>query len=888
MSATPVVGELRCEHEVDPIGIDSPSPRFSWRVTGSRRGLAQTAYRLVVVEPGDSRQVVWDSGRVESDDVSHVAYAGPPLQSCRDYRWTVTCWDERGERMGAPNDACFVTGLLPPQRLSASWISMRDPVSYESTFDLPRGVHHTEYHAMYFRTDFTCEQPPVRAYAFMSATGLYELWLNGRRVGANLLDPAPTDYRHEALVSAYDITSIVGASNAVGVILGNGRCLGLHGFAKPAVFCEIQLVGRDGTRQAVRSGQGWFVGHGPLQNNGIYFGERYDARLESPCWPTPDGPQPPAPVEDALVVDGPALRSQRVDPIRIERELHAVRVSSPVPGIFVYDFGQNLAGFVRLRVRGPAGTTVTIRHAELLNEDGTINTSTNRYACATDVYILSGRGQETYQPRFTYHGFRYVEVAGYPGVPSDDSVVALFVHSSVERVGSFCCSDELINAIHRNTVWSQLSNLMGIPTDCPQREERMGWLGDVQVISETAILNFDMLRFYRKYLEDIRVSQHADGGLSNVVPEYWRLHPADPAWGTAYVTLLWNLYWYYGDTAILTEHYEAVKRYVDYLDSVATDGVVGQFSRFLFGDWCPPGCNLPKRTPIELTSTWYYYHDTLLLSRIATVLNRTSDRDHYTGRAEEIRAAFNTRFLTDRGYETIAMGPFDLIPGQTSNVLPLALNMVPPQRREAITSLLIESIAKHDDCHLDTGILGTRYLFDVLSAAGAADLACRIIRQRSYPGWGYMIDQGATTLWERWEKKEGTGMNSHNHTMLGSVDSWFYRVLAGLTPAEPGWKTVRYQPHPVGGVRHASASVETIRGRAAIAWVDSDGSFTCTVTVPAGATGQVVLPIGPGPTEVRQDGDTVHRTNDNGDERTYTATVRSGAYSFEVRGEDDG
>ena len=791
MGAIPAVGELRCEHETDPVGIDSTTPRFSWRIFGSRRGLAQSAYRVVVVEPGDASQVAWDSGRVESDEVSHVAYAGTPLESCREYRWTVTCWDEHGERMSGSDDAHFVTGLLPPEAFSARWISMRDPVSYESTFDLPRGVHHSEYFAMYFRADFACERPPARACAFASATGLYELWLNGRRVGENVLDPAPTDYRHEALVSAYDVTSIVDKTNAVGMILGNDRCLGLHGFMTPAVFCEIHLVGSDGARQVVRSGSGWFVAHGPLQHNGIYYGERYDARLAIPGWPTaeeapsagirppaePGGPERPAPADEALLVDGPPVRAQRIDPIRVDRELHAVRMGSPAPGTFVYDFGQNLAGFVRLRARGPEGTTVTIRHSELLNTDGTINTSTNRYAAATDVFVLSGRGLETYQPRFTYHGFRYVEVTGYPGVPDDDSLVALFVHSAVERVGSFSCSDALINSIHRNTVWTQLSNLMGIPTDCPQREERMGWLGDVQVISETAILNFDMLRFYRKYLHDIRVSQHADGGLSNVVPEYWRLHPADPAWGTAYVTLLWNLYWYYGDEAILAEHYEAVKRYVDYLDSVATDGIVGQFSRFLFGDWCPPGCNLPKRTPIELTSTWYYYHDTVLLSRITAVLNRTSDRDHYTARAEGIREAFNTRFLTDRGYATIAMGPFDLIPGQTSNVLPLALDMVPSERREEITTLLIESITKHDDCHLDTGILGTRYLFDVLSAAGAADLAGRIIRERSYPGWGYMIDEGATTLWERWENREGSGMNSHNHTMLGSVDSWFYRVL---------------------------------------------------------------------------------------------------------------
>jgi len=462
-------------------------------------------------------------------------------------------------------------------------------------------------------------------------------------------------------------------------------------------------------------------------------------------------------------------------------------------------------------------------------------------------------------------------------VPSDESLIARFVHSAVEPTGTFSCSSPLINQVHRNVIWGQLGNLVGIPTDCPQREERQGWLGDIQLAVEEAIYNFNMAAFLEKYLRDIKTSQHEDGGLSSVIPEYWNIYPADPAWGTAYMTLAWAVYWYYGDVQVLIDHYESLRRYVDYLDSVAEEGIIGNFSKLLFGDWCPPGSILPKRTPIELTSTWYYYSDTLVFSRIAGILGHDDQRKKYADRADVIKAAFSDRFLGEQGYEVIKMGPWDIFPGQTSNLLPIYLNMVPDDRRGQVLSRLLESVHEHHDRHLDTGIIGTRFLFDVLTDNGYGETAYRIATQDSYPGWGYMLKEGATTLWERWEKLQGSGMNSQNHIMLGSIDAWFYRAIAGIRPTEAGWKRVEIRPRPLGDLKYAAGSVETVLGRVRVSWERDGGSFRCRVSIPPGAKADVYLPVPDGQYTV---------TEGNAPIRGPARTA--GDYVFEVKGTEAG
>ena len=487
--------------------------------------------------------------------------------------------------------------------------------------------------------------------------------------------------------------------------------------------------------------------------------------------------------------------------------------------------------------------------------------------------------------------FKPLFSAGFPGEPGPGALEGRFVHSDVAPAGELRTSNDLVNRIHENVLWGQLSNLMSIPTDCPQRDERHGWLGDAHLSAEEAVFNFDMAAFYAKFLDDIRLAQREDGSLPDVAPAYLpRLYPADPAWSAAYAILVELLWLHYGDRRVVETHYESLARYLDFLTRNAEDGIVRSLGKY--GDWCPPGGIVPKRTPVDLTSTWYYCHDALVMSRLAAVLGRVEDVERYARLAASITAAFNRAYLGESQYAAVRMSPVDNYPNQTSNVLPLYLGLVPAEKKEAVVASLLRSVVLQQDSHVDTGILGTRYLLDVLTENGHAATAWRVATQKSYPGWGYMLAEGATTLWERWEKLTGPAMNSHNHIMLGSIDAWFYRVLAGLSPVEPGWRTVRVRPHPLGDLSFVEARLETAAGRVAAAWRRTADSFALKVEIPVCARGEIHVPLlfqGP----IRESGRTVRSAEGeagrvpgvvlrrtDGDRAIFE--VESGAYRFEL------
>jgi alpha-L-rhamnosidase len=537
---------------------------------------------------------------------------------------------------------------------------------------------------------------------------------------------------------------------------------------------------------------------------------------------------------------------------------------------------------------------VELRHAELLNEDGTLNMAPSRNAEATDIYILKGEGTEVYEPRFTYHGFRYVDLTGYPGVPRLSSIEACFVHTDVESSGEFYCSNELINKIHGNVRWGQLSNLMSIPTDCPQRDERYGWMGDAHLSCEEAIFNFDMAAFYTNFLRQIQLSQKEDGNLPDVVPAYFDLfYPADPAWGSAYVIIAWYMFLFYQDQSVIEQHYVSIKKYVQFLRDNSEDHIVRKLAKY--GDWCPPGSITPKKTPVELTATWYYYYDTLLLSKMANAIGRVEDSEFYSKMAEEIKHAFNNAFLNEEGYLAHKFSPVDTVPSQTSNVLPLYLSMVPEDRSESVLGALLQSVINEQDNHLDTGILGTRYILDVLTQNGHPEVAYKIATQRSYPGWGYMVEEGATTLWERWENVAGSGMNSHNHIMLGSVDAWFYRAIAGMSLLKPGWSRIRIRPYLVGDLKFASAEITTVKGQLRVSWERGIDFLDLWIEVPVGVEAEVHVPLLWSEAQVTESDKIIwehgSQTGNQADsvsfvghmDRNVVFKVKSGLYSFTLR-----
>ncbi len=793
---------LRCEYLVDPMGVDMAKPRFFWIVDHPERGQVQSAYQVVVsTDPNAAAGDVWDSGKVASARSTQIVFAGRPLVSDASYFWKVKAWDRDGRESPWSAAARFDTGLFDRSDWKGVWIGGQNQL----------------------RKEFALGGRVKRARAYVAGLGYYELRLNGRKVGGRVLDPAWTTYDKRVLYAVYDVTNALRQGpNAVGVMLGQGW------YKSRALLLELDIELEDGTATSVVSDTSWKAADGPIVADSVYDGESYDARRETPGWDRPGFAGGGWAAAEAVKGPGGALSAQLMPAIQVVDTVVPFGMSNPLPGVYVFDMGQNFSGWARLRVEGPRGTDVRLRFAELLFPDGTLNQDNLRSAQAEDHYILKGGGEEAWEPRFTYHGFRYVEVTGFPGTPALDAVRGRVVHSAVEPVGSFAASKDVLNGIQRLITWGQKTNLHGIPTDCDQRDERMGWLGDAQGTAEEAIMNFDMAAFYTNFMRDMRDVQDAKGRLSDTVPRVWGGENADPAWATAYPLIGWYMYQYYGDTRVLEEHYDAMKKYVEFLRSQAVNGLV-KFSSY--GDWVAI-----EKCPGAIVSSFYYLYDARILADAARVLGKAADAALYDRLAAEIRTAFNREYYDPKTGD-YAGGT------QTANTLPLFLG-IPTEREGSAWGRLFDDVVYKHNVHLTTGIVGTKYIMEVLTSFGAPDLAYDIACKTDFPSWGYMIASGATTLWELWQNREGSSMNSHNHPMFGSVGSWFYKALAGinLAPGTTGFEKVVIEPRLVRDLFHASGSTRTVRGRVACSWSRTELSVRVEVTVPFGSEAEVVLP----------------------------------------------
>ena len=706
--------------------------------------------------------------------------------------------------------------------------------------------------ARHLRHEFAVEKKVQRATAYVCGLGLFELYVNGQKLSDDVLSPALSEYNKRAFYLAFDATeALQQGDNAIGVILGNGRFFaprsGMQNFGYPKLLVQLNLEYADGTTAQVVSDANWKVtASGPIRANNEYDGEEYDARMEMPGWCQPkfdDSKWQPA---QLVPPAAPALSAQIGEPIRVMDTLPPVALTNPKPGVYVFDLGQNIGGWCRLKVSGPAGTVLKLRHAESLRPDGMIYTDNLRTAKAEDLYTLKGQGVETYEPRFTHHGFRYVEVTGFPGQPALSAIEGRLVHDAVPMAGQFACSNPLLNQIYHNILWTIRDNYRSMPTDLP-RDERQGWMGDRQEVSKGETYLFNVAPLYAQWLTDIQDDQHSNGSIPDVCPTYWSLYQDGVVWASTYMIVPHMLYDQYADLGILKAHYGSMKQWTDYMASFLENDLM---LRNTYADWC-----FPPRSPAEMTvinssdpklttdgnlmSTAIFYHDVQLMARSARLLGKTGDAEHFETLAGRIKIAFNRRYFDAKaGYYDNGT--------QTACVLPLAFGMVPDDYRTNVFAHLVEKITVESGNHLGTGLIGGHYLMRVLSDNGRPDLAYAIATQTTYPSWGYMISKGATTMWELWNGDTAdSGMNSRNIVMLiGDLNIWLNEYLAGIRPdpAALGFKKIIINPEPIGDLAWVKDSYDSVRGRISSEWHQSAGKFDLQVTIPANTTATVYLP----------------------------------------------
>jgi alpha-L-rhamnosidase len=832
---------LKCEYVENPLGIDILRPRLSWVVESPHRAANQTAYQVLVSSNEETllsgRGDLWDSGRVKSNDLSQIIYDGVELLSRQLCCWKVRIWDGNDRPSEWSNTANWEMALLAPSDWRAKWIGGSSFYSGSLTYTPP---------APFLRNVFEVSKAVASARVYVCGLGFHELYLNGAKVGDYVLSPNQTNYDRRDLdrlaypfddktaqrvdYLVFDVTKdLVAGKNAIGAILGNGwynqRDRLVEGdmwYGLPKLIVQLEIKFTDGTSHELLSDETWSVSDtGPIVHNGIFTGERYDARLEMDGWSVHDFNA--SAWQPAVRVPAPTgrLTAQYSLPDRIVETIASISSIQTGPQITRFDFGQNLAGWARIHINGICGTSVPLQFVE--DDEHAYGQS--------DCYVLKGGGEEAYEPRFTWHGFRFVDVMGSEELRKHLRVEARVVHSDVEAAGDFQCSNVLFNRILHNYRWSQRNNMhCGVPSDCPHRE-RVGYTGDGQTSAEAAIFNFDMSRFYTKWINDISDAQSSSTGY---VPHSAPFEGGGggSAWGSALVIMPWILYLYYGDRRVLEKHYTSMTRWVEYLKTrTDKDGIVvrEEPGGWNLGEWATP---VRLEIPPDLVNTCYYAYVAQLVANSAGVLGKTQDIAYFRSLADAAATAISRRFF-DESRAQYWEGR------QGANVFPLAFGLVPLQHKKAVFDRLVEIIVDENHSHFDTGMFATRLVLKVLMEGGRGDLAYNMMTQQTKPSFGWQIAQGATTLWENLN-----GDGSHNHAMFGGVCEWFYQALAGINPdpASPGFKHIVIRPYLLGDLSHVEAKYRSIHGEIKSSWVRNEEEFNWSLTIPGNCAATVLLP----------------------------------------------
>lgn len=855
------VSDLMCEMLSDPESVDG-LPRLHWKIRGAQRNILQIGYRILVASSPEllaaGKGDLWDSGHVKSGESVLIPYGGTQLKSRQECFWKVQVETNKGT-LPWSDPAKWRMGLLDEKDWKADWIGINR--SFE--WDAPK-ARHTRLSARWLRKEFSSAKPLKKATAYVSGLGLYKLYINGDVIGNAELAPLPTDYSKSVFYNTFDVTkNIHTGNNAVGVVLGNGRFFSMRirenyyapgehwlynvkNFGFPRMIFQLEMEYEDGTKEMVVSDRSWMcTADGPIRANNEFDGEEYDARKEMPGWAEVNFDDGKWFSADIVEAPGGRLKAQMSSPIEVTEVIVPKSVMELKPKVDIVDMGQNMVGKLQIRVCGNAGDVIRLRFAEKLNDDGSIYLDNIREADVTDVYVLKGGGEEVWEPDFTYHGFRYVEVSGFPGRCSVDNFRGKVLHDKMEMTGSFETSDSTLNRIYRNAVWGIRGNYRGMPTDCPQRDERMGWLGDRATGSLGESYIFAIRNLYAKWLDDIEESQRPDGSLSDIAPNYWDSYTNNVTWPAAYIMIAEMLYRQYGDTMPYEKHYVSMKKWMDNIMSCnIRNGIV---THDQFGDWCMPPDrpeDVDNPSPDRITDgrilgTAYYHHLCRLMSGFAERMGKPEDSAEFSSRADSIRKSFNDAFFNEDlncyGNNTV-----------TANIVALQCGLVPEELEDRVFANVVYKTETESGCHVTTGLIGIQWLMRTLSDYGRADIALKMAMTKEYPGWGYMIENGATTIWELWNGNKGNpAMNSMNHVMLlGDLIPWYYRYLAGIRNDESscGFKKMVFKPYPLSPLKYVRASYETPYGLAESSWELCGNRFSWRVEVPVNTTATIMVP----------------------------------------------
>jgi alpha-L-rhamnosidase len=842
------VKEMTVEHKVNPIGIDSKQPRFSWKIEATANNTLQTAYSVRVATDNkfSSSKIVWQSGKVESDESILLPYNGADLKSGQRYFWQVKIWDNHGTESKWGSVAYFEMGLLSQSDWKAKWIEMEgDTMRYSP--------------APHFRKEISLPKSVLSARVYVTSHGFYELHLNGKKVGDQVLTPGWTSYNKRLQYQVYDVTNLLlKGDNAIGAVLGDGWYRGTLAWGNNwAIYGKrlgllMQLVVRytDGSETTIVSDGTWKASNdGAIRMDDIYNGETCDATKKLTGWDMSGYNDKNWENVRTGNYNNNNLIASEGSPVRKIQEIKPVKIFRTPKGDLIADMGQNMVGWLRLRVKGQKGTVVTIRHAEVMDKFGEFYTTNLRSAKCQLIYTLAGTGEEIYEPRFTFMGFRFVKIEGFPGELTADNLTGVVVHSDMAVTGSFECSNPLLNQLQHNIQWGQNGNFVDVPTDCPQRDERLGWTGDAQAFCRTAAFNRDVSSFFTKWLKDVAADQKPGGEVPDVIPDVLNKQGATTAqpsagWGDVAVIAPWTMYLVYGDRRLLENQYPGMKAWVEYIRKKAGNNYIWKGGS-KYGDWLfyhPPVNNFPEpdgHTDQDFIATAFYAYSASILVATAKELGKTEDEKTYSDIFNKIKEVFINEYVTKAG----RVGTNS----QTSYVLALMFNLLPENLYHKAAEFLVEDIKSRRN-HLSTGFLGTPFICHVLSKTGYTDVAYDLLLQETYPSWLYPVKRGATTIWERWdgEKTDSTfqdpGMNSFNHYAYGAIGDWMYRISAGIGTSGPGYKHIIIQPHPTLKLEYSKASFESPYGTIISGWERKDKKIVVKVRIPANTTGNIILP----------------------------------------------